>query len=218
MRTPASWTRWPALMALTTLALAATACSPPPASGEAAPGRSAAVSDSSLMARGLDLIRAGKGHDAVAVFRDLLAQNPDHYGAQYQLGRALDLAGWPEQARPEWEKMRRLAQAHRDSAHLVLIEARLAQSDTLTEAQFMARGLARLYHRNEPGLAVVEFSQVIERNPNHYGANYQLAKALEAFGQPGEARQWWVKVLSLAEAANDQVTIAQARARIAATP
>ena len=52
-------------------------------------------------------------------------------------------------------------------------------------------------------------------NPNHYGANFQLAKALDAAGQTDAARAQWEKVLTMAEAAKDQASIDTARARLA---
>ena len=62
----------------------------------------------------------------------------------------------------------------------------------------------------------VQFRKVLELNPNHYGANFQLAKALDAAGGTDDARAQWAKVLQMAEASNDTPTVETARVRLAA--
>ena len=80
----------------------------------------------------------------------------------------------------------------------------------------MEAGLDALYKRHDAATAIVEFLTVLQRNPNHYGANFQLAKALDAAGATNAARAQWAKMLQMAEAVNDQPSIATARARLAA--
>src|SRR5262245_52398673 len=65
---------------------------------------------------------------AAAEFRKVLAQNPTHYGATYQLATALDRAGKPDEARPYWEKMLPMAEAVRDDATLATARARLGRA------------------------------------------------------------------------------------------
>lgn len=71
----------------------------------AAAGARASSSDSSrgaeqaLMGEGLGFLERGGPAAAASVFRRVLATNPSHYGAHYQLATALDLARKPEEAR-----------------------------------------------------------------------------------------------------------------------
>ena len=80
--------------------------------------------DERLMSAGLDALRAQ--HDperAGALFREVLAHTPTHYGATYQLAAALDAAGRPSEARPVWEKM--LAEAAQDEGTVRAVRQRL---------------------------------------------------------------------------------------------
>ena len=84
-----------------------------------------------------------------------------------------------------------------------------------TEVQAAMRaGLAALYQSNDPAAAVARFREVLARNPTHYGATLQLAKALDRAGRPDEALEAWKKILAMAEAVSDADTIGTARARI----
>src|SRR5207237_462767 len=84
------------------------------------------------------------------------------------------------------------------------------------ESQMQA-GIEALYTRHDPQAAATAFRKVLELNPMHYGATFQLATALDAAGKREEAHALWGQVLKLAEAAHDQPTIDTARARLAAT-
>lgn len=64
---------------------------------------------------------------AAAEFRQVLARNPTHYGATFQLAMALDRAGKADEARPVWEKMLAMAEAAKDSETLNTVRTRLAQ-------------------------------------------------------------------------------------------
>src|SRR5262249_25096656 len=62
-------------------------------------------SDETLMRHGLDALYTQ--HDpaaAAAEFRQVLARNPTHYGATFQLAAALDAAGKRAEARPLWKR------------------------------------------------------------------------------------------------------------------
>lgn len=84
-----------------------------------------------------------------------------------------------------------------------------------TEVRVMMQaGLAALYQSNEPAVAVARFRDVLARNPAHYGATLQLAKALDRSGHPDEALEAWKKILAMAEAVRDAGTIGTARARL----
>ena len=59
------------------------------------------ASPEALMKAGLDALYTRNDPNAAAAqFRRLLAVNPTHYGATYQLATALDRAGRPAEARP----------------------------------------------------------------------------------------------------------------------
>ena len=62
---------------------------------------------------------------AVALFREVLANRPGHYGATFQLAKALDLSGDTASATPIWRGMLDLARAQRDSATLATVRSRL---------------------------------------------------------------------------------------------
>lgn len=68
------------------------------------------------------------GNAAVASFRQVLAINPEHYGATLQLAKALDQAGKSDEALPVWEKMLKMAAAAGDDETLNTVRARLAYS------------------------------------------------------------------------------------------
>ena len=79
----------------------------------------------------------------------------------------------------------------------------------------MQAGLTSLYQGHEPLTAISHFRAVLARNPEHFGATLQLAKALDQAGQADEAVIVWKKMLEMAEAAGNADTAAAARARLA---
>ena len=84
-------------------------------SGNAEPGPEQQGSQEALMKEGLDLLYTKNNPAAAAAkFRDVLAGNPSHYGAHYQLAVALDRSGKPDEARPLWQEMLRLAEGVND--------------------------------------------------------------------------------------------------------
>ena len=82
-----------------------------------------------LMQEGLDaLYKQANPSDAAARFREVLARNPDHYGATLQLAKALDRAGKPEEALPVWRRMMGMAEAAGDAETIQTVRTRLADS------------------------------------------------------------------------------------------
>jgi Tfp pilus assembly protein PilF len=186
-------------------------------------GRGGEASQEASMKAGLDLLNTRNDPVAAAAeFRKVLARNSDHYGATFQLATALDRAGSSDEARPYWDKMLLMAEAAKDDATLAIVRARLAKasapSEAAVQAAMMNTGLDALYRRQDPGAAVIEFRKVLERNPTHYGASFQLATALDRAGKAAEARPLWEKVLKMAEGYNDLPTLATARTRLAQKP
>jgi tetratricopeptide (TPR) repeat protein len=172
-------------------------------------------SQDSLMNAGLDALYT-KNDPSAAVdrFKSVLALNPAHYGATYQLATALDRAGRGTEARSYWEKMLKLAESSADEQTLSTVRSRLGRPDVVSEAGHMQIGLDALYRRNNPDAAAAAFREALKQNPTHYGATFQLAMALDRGGKPAEARPFWQKVLEMAEGFGDQKTAEAARARL----
>lgn len=85
------------------------------------------LSEGAMMRAGLDLLYAQHDPaDAAAEFRKVLALNPTHYGATYQLATALDRAGQAREARPLWETVLKMAAGYNDAETTAAAEARLA--------------------------------------------------------------------------------------------
>ena len=78
----------------------------------------------------------------------------------------------------------------------------------------MQNGLDALYARHDARSAAGSFEKVLAIDPAHYGANYQLAKALDQLGDRQRARRLWEQVLSMAISYNDTATVAVARERL----
>ena len=177
-------------------------------------------SEEAMMKAGTEFLYAK--HDpsaAAAEFRKVLARNPNHYGATFQLAMALDRGGKAEDARPIWQKLIAMAEAARDKETATVARARLGQpaatGEPSSEEAMMKSGLDLLYTKHDPNAAAAHFRKLLERNPNHYGATFQLAAALDQAGKKAEARPIWEKMLKLAEAANDKETLKSARDRLA---
>src|SRR4051812_133139 len=172
-------------------------------------------SEADLMQRGMQqMYQTQDAAAAEATFRAVLALNPTHYGAHYQLAVALDRGGKPADARPEWNEVLRQAQTFKDSTVIKTAKARLAAPDTVGEAGLMARGLDLMYARNDLVGAIEKFQSVLARNKTHYGATYQLAVALDRAGRRDEAKAVWQRVLPMAIQFKDQRTADTARARL----
>jgi len=195
------------------------------------PARNASAQEAAMQA-GLDALYArSDAAGAVRDFRRVLELNPRHYGARFQLAKALDAAGRPAEARPLWLTMRPMAEEARDEETLAVVRARLARPEPAAAAQaeaapsamteeqiqgaLMAAGLDALYKKNDAGSAAAEFRKVLARNASHYGATYQLATALDRANKRAEARPLWEKVAEMAARYKDQKALDTARARLA---
>jgi len=179
------------------------------------PAQAAAPDEKQLMDRGLQqLYKSSDPVGAEQTFRAILARNASHYGARYQLAVALDRGGRPSEARTEWSQVVQQAQTFNDSATLRTARARLAAPDTSSAQEMMVLGLDLLYRQNNPTAAADQFRKVLQKNPAHYGATYQLATALDKAGRQSEARPLWVKVLGMATTYKDEQTAATARGKL----
>jgi len=155
---------------------------------------------------------------AELAFRDVLKIDPGHYGAHFQLARAIDREGKPAEARPMYQDVLKSAESMKDTATIAIIQARLAQPDTVGVDAMMAIGINSLYRLNDPVAASAQFRKVLERKPDHYGAMYQLASALDKSGRRAEARPFWEKVLAMATTYKDDNTAETARTRLKQNP
>jgi Flp pilus assembly protein TadD len=156
---------------------------------------------------------------AIAHFRKALEINPTHYGATFQLAQALERAGRADEARQQWGHVLAFAEQARDQALIDMARARVAAPPpAAANADPMAQGLDALYTKRDPAAAVPLFRQVLAQNPEHYGATYQLATALDQSGKPAEARPLWEKVLKMAGAIGDTRTADTARTRLSRRP
>ena len=200
----------PLRLALVTVTLAA--CATKSDTPAAAPDP-----DAPLMTRGVDtMYKFGDPVAAEAIFRQVLQHNPSHYGAHYQLAVALDRGGRPTEARPAWDDVLKNATAIGDTATARTARTRLAAPDTASQEAMMILGVDLLRHKNNPSGAADVFRKVLQRNPTHYGATYQLASALDMSGRSAEAKTLWQKMLGMATAIKDTATARTARERLAA--
>jgi protein O-mannosyl-transferase len=93
--------------------------------------RDGAATAAAVMQAGIDALYTR--HDPTAAaeqFRKVLAQNPTHYGATYQLAAALDAAGKRDEARPLWTKVLEMAEGYHDAETANTARNRLAQKES----------------------------------------------------------------------------------------
>jgi cytochrome c-type biogenesis protein CcmH/NrfG len=116
----------------------------------------------------------------------------------------------------------RLIEAWRGLARTAEAEARWAEAGAafdrivaLDPTDVSARIAAGVIHRlrlEDPGAAVVYFRDVLTREPDHYGARFQLALALFAAGDEVGARAEWRRFAALARTAGNASDLALAPA------
>lgn len=201
------------------LALSAAACGKGDQPGTTADTGVAARPQDVRMKEGLALMyEKNDPFAAEQAFRDVLKAEPTHYGAKFQLPKALDREGKSSEARPLWEEMLKSAETIKDTATVRMVQARLASPDTVGVDAMVAAGVHYLYGDKNPAAAVEQFRKVLEKNPVHYGATYQLAVALDRSGKPAEAHPLWIKVLGMATTYKDASTEETARTRLKQTP
>jgi cytochrome c-type biogenesis protein CcmH/NrfG len=187
--------------------------------------RRAETADEEQMKLGLEALYEKRDPvGAAVIFRGLLARSPEHYGATYQLAMALDRAGKTAESRPLWEKVAGMATGYHDDATLADARRRMAEIDQAAahvpdEAeQGMNVGIEALYTKHDAFGAAAAFRRVLAKNPDHLGATYQLAKALDAAGKPVEARALWQRVAVLAAKYDDARSAEDAKKRLSGGP
>jgi tetratricopeptide (TPR) repeat protein len=81
-----------------------------------------------------------------------------------------------------------------------------AANPSSVEAAMMA-GLLYHHRLGDSGRAVERYRAVLDANPMHYGAHYQIAVALLALGKVDEAVTAWRAFVPMAEAVGDRASI-----------
>ncbi len=84
------------------------------------------------------------------------------------------------------------------------------------ERDEMKDALDRLYARGDPNGALTILDDLLAGSPDHYGAQFQRATALERLGRRGEAIEAWTQVRHAAAAIADVSTEATAEAHLRA--
>jgi len=176
--------------------------------------------EKALMDSGTTLLHTRKDPNrAASYFARVLMSNPSHYGAQYQMAVALDSAGRVSAAREAWKAFLPMAVRSSDAQSEATARKRLAGADgPLTNSQLMNSAMYMLYTNDDAAGAEALLRELLRRNPQHYGATYQLAVALDREKKPAEARKFWNKILVMAEKVKDKETIATARRRLTRRP
>jgi tetratricopeptide (TPR) repeat protein len=148
--------------------------------------------------RGSALERLGRYSEALAEYRAVTAIDTQHTNAWFAQAKLLERE----------QKWQEAADAY---------DRALASNPLYTEAAMLA---ALLYHYQlgKPADAVERYRGVLRLAPRHYGAHFQLAKALLASGREDEARAAWTAFVPLAVEIGDQATLASAPAALRTAP
>ena len=156
-----------------------------------------------LMSEGVELLYEQRNTEAAVVsFTEVLDRNPAHYGARYQVAKALEANGRLMDALHAWRRFEAMADSISALPQLGQAEGRVADLEAQVQylEQQMIIGVDLIRKGNDPAGALAYFDEVVTRWPSHYGARYQRAVALEKSGELEEAKQAWVRFLESAEA------------------
>ena len=163
----------------------------------------------------ISVLEAHEGHldAALRAADEAVRLNPGLAPAHYYRGRVLEKLGRTEEAAAAYEQALAIDPRDFEASNAL---ARLTPNGASSAEALMQSGLDALYAQRKPEEAAAYFRKVLDRNPTHYGATYQLAEALDASGHGDEAQRLWATVLQMAEGYGDQTTAATARARLQA--
>ena len=163
----------------------------------------------------ISVLEAHEGHLDAALHAadEAVRLNPGLAPAHYYRGRVLEKLGRTEEAAAAYGQALAIDPRHLEASNAL---ARLTPNGASSAEALMQSGLDALYAQRKPEEAAAYFRKVLDRNPTHYGATYQLAEALDASGHGDEAQRLWATVLQMAEGYGDQTTAATARARLQA--
>jgi tetratricopeptide (TPR) repeat protein len=162
------------------------------------------------IALALDHHRAGRLADAEAIYRQVLAQHPNHADAlnllgalAYQVGRrdvARELIGRALALRPSF------AEAHNNLAAVLQADGNLPEAETHFR---QALALAPFYHEarlnlgillwqsGKPAEAAEHYREILARTPEHAEAHNNLGNALYDLGEPAAAGESFCRALAI---------------------
>lgn len=168
-----------------------------------------------LKNRGIQEVRLAYFGIARPSYYGIKAQNPNVVATGwYAISRSYLSGWWPPGDPYAWlRKLKPVILVGGSIALFNVTEESLERAsqarktrETSDEKEMMEAGLDALYNRKDYEEAAMQFRKVLERNPNHYGATFQLAMALDQAGKKNEARPFWEKALKMAEGYNDKKT------------
>jgi hypothetical protein len=152
---------------------------------------------------------------AAVLWRRRASRYPADTAAWRMAAEALDASGQVDEGRRIWLKVRELALRSGDKTSMDAAHDRLDDpEEEIAEAGWMNDALAALYQKNDPPTAVSLLKTILAQTPAHFGASFQLARALEAAGQKKEALEQWKHFRAMPETANDAPSAKMAEDRI----
>jgi tetratricopeptide (TPR) repeat protein len=160
-----------------------------------------------LLQLSVEHYQAGRYQEALDAAKAALADNPRLAAAYNNMAVSyLRLRMYDEGIEAAQEALRLQPSSELAANNLVLLQQEKAVADSARTEQLMQSGMNQLYTQKNPQAAVEQFRQVLALNPEHYGANYQLAAALQEAGEVDHARLQWIKALDMARAIEDEQT------------
>jgi tetratricopeptide (TPR) repeat protein len=174
-----------------------------------------ALTDDRLMHDGVETLYVRK--DPVVAehyFAMILARNAAHYGANFQLARALDAQERGAEAVPQWNRVLLLSKMNKDPKTAAIAEERLAREPHLDDQTLMSLAIHVRYDVPDPKRSVAMFRELVRRNPDNADMTYELASALDASGDRVQARSIWEREMLLASAARDEAMVTLVRKRL----
>lgn len=155
--------------------------------------------------------------DAIAFAREAESCQPSSALAPRYLGEALERAGrsaeaaaayrralaLDERSVDAWRALGRIAERDGQWADAVRAYERAVALDPTDIESHVAAGVLLRIRLADPLRAVPHFRAVLARDPDHYGARFQLAVALAASGNEAQAREEWHRFETLARALGD---------------
>lgn len=151
---------------------------------------------------------------AVTLFERAVDKSIDRRDALHSLGEALDHVARPDEARPVWTELLRVALRADDFDRAARATLRLDPPTPSEDQAAMTEGLRALYEQNDTAAAIAVFGELARRAPTHLGASYQLAAALDRAGRREDARPVWNRVVLLATGFGDEKTAEDARSHL----
>lgn len=176
-----------------------------------------AASAEQAMIQGLSMLHEhGDPEAAILHFSTILEDNPDHYGALYQIASAFERTQQLYLAHLTWVKFEPMARQSNDAPSLSHAQARIAAlKERMADLEDkMGTGVDLLHGQSRPADALPYFEDIRSAWPSHYGARYQHALALEQTGQHSAAENAWLLFLTSAEENKNREDIQAARAAI----